>query len=542
MRISNRKVLVNQIGYPTKGNKLVILRGSSSAFHIRDTATSEVVYSAQTHDKVEDLCSGDHVYQGDFSAFEVPGQYRIEDSEGNVSSPFIISEQPYVEVHGGLMKAFYYLRCGEDLDEEYAGVWSHKACHTSQGSVHTNSSQRLDGNGGWHDAGDYGKYVVAGAKALVDLMLSWELYPNAFVHSIPLPETDGIMPDVLHECKVELEFLLKMQDAATGGSYHKLTTKQFPGLDVMPEEDEAELVFAPISATATAASCAVMAVAARIYNTYDAEFADKCLTSAKYSWTWLEKHPNEPGFRNPPDILTGEYGDACDLDERYWAATELYFSTGDSVYHDAVKRYVQKDFPKCELGWADMGGYGTIRYLLADKQEKDAALYAELKSHLLNEADRLLQIVKQDGYGISLKEEDYIWGSNMVVMNRAMLLLLAHKLCGNVEYEQAALGHVHYILGLNVLDLSYVTGFGEYSVMHPHHRPSVGDGVEAPVPGMLAGGPNKYLNDECMRTHLQGKPAAACYIDDKDSYAGNEITIYWNSPAVFVFSHWNEFA
>ncbi|MFD2700280.1 glycoside hydrolase family 9 protein [Paenibacillus shunpengii] len=539
MRNSNRKILVNQIGYPLRGNKLVILRGSSSTFHIRDIATSEIVYSAQAQDGVEDLCSGDHLFQGDFSSFEEPGQYRIEDEEGNKSAPFMISEQPYDEVHAGLLKAFYYLRCGEDLDEEYAGVWKHKACHTSPGYVHTNPDQRLDGNGGWHDAGDYGKYVVAGAKALADLMLSWELYSEAFAYSVPLPESDGVLPDVLHECKVELEFLLKMQDTVTGGSYHKLTTKQFPGLDVMPEEDEDELVFAPISATATAASCAVMAVAARIYDTYDAEFADRCLTSAKRSWTWLEAHPDEPGFKNPPDIYTGEYGDGCDLDERYWAATELYFSTGESVYHDAIKGYVQGDFPKCELGWADMGGYGTVRYLLADEQEKDTALYADLKGHLMNEADRLLEISKQDGYGISLMEDDYIWGSNMVVMNRAMLLLLAHKLCGNVEYEQAALGHVHYILGLNVLDLSYVTGFGEHSVMHPHHRPSVGDSVELPVPGMLAGGPNKHLNDECMRAHLQGKPAAACYIDDEDSYAGNEITIYWNSPAVFVFSHWN---
>lgn len=296
---SNRKILVNQIGYPLRGNKLVILRGSSSTFHIRDTATSEIVYSAQAQDGVEDLCSGDHLFQGDFSSFEEPGQYRIEDEEGNKSAPFMISEQPYNEVHAGLLKAFYYLRCGEDLDEEYAGVWKHKACHTSPGYVHTNPDQRLDGNGGWHDAGDYGKYVVAGAKALADLMLSWELYPEAFDYPVPLPESDGVLPDVLHECKVELEFLLKMQDTVTGGSYHKLTTKQFPGLDVMPEEDEDELVFAPISATATAASCAVMAAAARIYDTYDAEFADRCLTSAKRSWAWLEAHPNEPGFKNP---------------------------------------------------------------------------------------------------------------------------------------------------------------------------------------------------------------------------------------------------
>ncbi|MCM3782789.1 glycoside hydrolase family 9 protein [Neobacillus mesonae] len=535
-----RFILVNQIGYPLKGRKSFVLRGENADYRVINTETLQVAYSGQAEGPIEDACSGDRLYKGDFTQFEEPGRYIIEDAEGHQSSPFIIAERPYSDVHKGLLKAFYYLRCGEDLDKEYAGEWQHKACHTAKGCVHSNPGQYLDGNGGWHDAGDYGKYVVAGAKAVADLLLAWELYPNAFKDPIPLPETNEAMPDVLHECKVEMDFLLKMQDTESGGSYHKLTTRQFPGLAVMPENDEAELVFSPISTTATACSAAVMAQAARVYRAFDADFADKCLKSAKLSWAWIEAHPHEPGFKNPPDISTGEYGDDCDLDERYWAAAELFFATGEQKYHETFKSFAKSNFPKCELGWADMGGYGTIRYLLSSDSERAPELYSELKSTLLMEADRLIEIAASDGYGISLVEDDYIWGSNMVVMNRAMLLLLACKIGESEEYAEAALGHLHYLLGQNVLDLSYVTGFGERLVMHPHHRPSVGDGVDAPVPGMVAGGPNKHLNDECMAAHLQGKPAAACYIDHEDSYAGNEITIYWNSPAVFVFSHWNQ--
>ena len=48
------------------------------------------------------------------------------------------------------------------------------------------------------------------------------------------------------------------------------------------------------------------------------------------AWSWLEEHPDVRGFRNPMDVYTGEYGDDMDLDERYWAAAELYRTTGES--------------------------------------------------------------------------------------------------------------------------------------------------------------------------------------------------------------------
>lgn len=95
---------------------------------------------------------------------------------------------------------------------------------------------------------------------------------------------------------------------------------------------------------------------------------------------------------------------------------------------------------------------------------------------------------REEGYRISLKEEDYIWGSNMLVMNNAMLLLAAEYFSGDSGFADCALDHLHYLMGRNVLDISYVTGFGDHAVMNPHHRPSVGDQVADPVPGLVSGG------------------------------------------------------
>ncbi|QUL57275.1 glycoside hydrolase family 9 protein [Paenibacillus tritici] len=532
-------ITVNQAGYPSRGEKLAKFTGETSRYQVIDAATGNVVYTGQTGTYVEDKSSGCRVHTGDFSALTSPGKYRIEGAAGERSAAFVIADKPYYELQQGLLKAFYYYRCGAQLDGEYAGAWGHKACHLAEGTVIGQPELKRDSSGGWHDAGDYGKYSGPGAKAVADLLLAWELYPAAFAGVHTLPESDGVMPDILLECRVELDWLFKMQETGSGGVYHKLTTQHFPGLDVMPEEDTAELYFSPVSATATGDFAGVMAMAARIYQPFDEAYAARCLEAARTAWSWLTAHPHVPGFTNPPGITTGEYGDEVDSDERFWAAAELFRTTGDESYHSAARELAKLSFPKYSLGWGDMGGYGTLAYLLQGEAGTDPSLYAKLREGLLAEAARLLRQSREDGYRISLLEEDYIWGSNMLVMNNAMLLLMAEHVSGEPEYAACALDHLHYLLGRNVLGISYVSGFGEHAVRHPHHRPSVGDHVLDPVPGLVAGGPDRGLHDEYVREHLQGKPAAQCYADHEDSYSTNEVTIYWNSPAVFVTARFN---
>lgn len=535
-----RTITVNQIGYPVGGEKIAVFTGAGHDFQVVDVDHGNVVFEGQTGAPRFDEASGVTVHTGDFSEVHAVGRYRIEQGEGIASASFIISDKPYQELQQGLLKAFYYYRCGVELTEEYAGDWKHKACHTAEGIVYGETERRLDCSGGWHDAGDYGKYSGPGAKAIADLLLAYELYPSAFVSAIPIPESGGITPDILLECKVELDWLFKMQDYRTGGVYHKLTTLSFPDLNVMPEADTADLYFSPVSATATGDFAGVMAMAARIYEPFNSAYAKKCLDAATLAWEWLVQHPDAPGFINPPEISTGEYGDGNDKDERYWAAAELYRTTGKEEYHQAVLQLVQLSFSKYSLGWADMGGYGTLAYLLNGEDLADRALYASLREGLLAEAGRLSEQSREDGYRISLKEEDYIWGSNMLVMNNAMLLVVAEYFSGNSSFADCALDHLHYLMGRNVLDISYVTGFGDHPVMHPHHRPSVGDHVVDPVPGLVSGGPDRGLHDEYVVEHLQGKPAAQCFADHELSYSTNEVTIYWNSPAVFVTARFNQ--
>jgi endoglucanase len=67
--------------------------------------------------------------------------------------------------------------------------------------------------------------------------------------------------------------------------------------------------------------------------------------------------------------------------------------------------------------------------------------------------------------------------------------------------------------------------------MHPHHRQSEADGIIEPVPGLLVGGPNMGMQDDCS---YPLKEIETAYIDDVCSYASNEIAINWNAPAVYL--------
>ncbi|WP_276354762.1 glycoside hydrolase family 9 protein [Cohnella caldifontis] len=534
MEREDPRIRVNQAGYRLTDSKRFVAACAGGRFEIRREAGGQAVYAGELAGPAADEASGEGVYEGDFSSLREEGTYRVFVPGAGESLPFRVDAQAYRSVTDALLKCFYFQRCGMELEAPYAGVWTHKACHLGLARVHGEEEVMLPQTGGWHDAGDYGKYTVAAAKAAADLLLAFETFPAAFGRTIGIPESGNGVPDLLNEVRYELEFLLRMQ-RPDGSVFHKVTTERFPALDAMPEDDAAELVFSPVSAAAAGAFAASMAMAARAFRAYDAGFSDTCLEAAVRAWEWLEAAPDRTGFRNPADIHTGEYGDETTDDEAYWAAAELFRTTGRDVYRDAFRSaFESARFPLYELGWADVGGYGTLAVLLTESGRIGADIRDRLLRGWMDRADELKARCDRGGYRISLTPDQYIWGSNMVLMNQAMHLIFASKFSGDSAYEDAARNHWDYLLGVNPLGLSYVTGIGARAVRHPHHRPSVGDGIEDPVPGMVAGGPNRNLQDEAAKRELQGRPPALCFVDDRDSYSTNEMTIYWNSPAVFV--------
>ena len=137
-----------------------------------------------------------------------------------------------------------------------------------------------------------------------------------------------------------------------------------------------------------------------------------------------------------------------------------------------------------------------------------------------------------DAYNSSLVE--YPWGSNMTIANNGMYLILFDVVKNTDEGDAVAREQLNYLLGTNGTSYCFLTGFGTQSPESPHHRPTEATGIV--VPGMVAGGPNQNLEDPYASTVLEGTAPALCYADNDQAYSLNEVTIYWNSPLVFVLA------
>ncbi|MCM1568029.1 MAG: glycoside hydrolase family 9 protein [Roseburia sp.] len=533
-RISPFRVMVNQAGYFPEQNKTAILPFACEVFQVLDEAGT-ICMEGKPRYFGPDKDSGDEVYVADFSELRQPGKYSIQ-AGGETSAVFEISPEAYDKLFKDLMKAYYYLRCGCGLEERYAGRFVHDKCHIRNAVLWEERSTVLEVNGGWHDAGDYGRYITAGACALGHLLYAWQMVPETLGKvSLNIPESGGGVPDILSECRYELEWFLKMQ-APDGGVYHKLTTAMHAPF-VMPEEDLEQLFVFPVSSIATADYAAVCALAAEIYRKYDKEFAERLERAAHRAYDWLRENPQFTGFENPKECNTGEYGEKNDASNRFWAAAQMFALTGEETYEQDMRRLLERRFPHTAMGYGEIAGLGALGYLLC-RWEKAADIKDGLLEDIRMEAERLCALSDKCGYGVAMYSRDYCWGSNMNVMKNAMVLVAADYFLGGKKYREYAAKQLHYLMGTNALGISYVTGNGDFCCNYPHLRPSDQDGIEECIPGMVSGGPNRHPADEtAVRLIPQGTPPMKCYADHVDCYSLNEITIYWNSPAVFTLAY-----
>ncbi len=511
---------VNQVGYLPTQSKKATFRGENigTEFEVINVESGESVFSGKIQEEGENASSQENCAVGDFSALATEGTYKIVNENCGESYEFKIASNVYDTLLQDTLRMLYMQRCGQDLSDEFAGDFAHVACHTGEAVVYGTDTMK-EVSGGWHDAGDYGRYVVSGAKAVADLLLAYEAYPEVFGDDLNIPESGNGIPDILDEVRYELEWMLKMQEE-NGGVYHKVTCNNFPGT-IWPQDETDQLVIAPISNTATADFAAVMAMASRTYMEIDNVFAATCMYAAQDAMEYLYENQDAGAFKNPTDIVTGEYPDETWTDEYFWALAEMYKSTGEVSYEDEIKKC---DLQKVTegLGWQGVGYYGMTTYL--SNEDADGTFQSKVATVLENAVNAMDAKKDVDAYNATLGAE-YPWGSNMTIANNGMLYLMT----GHLSEAESQLT---YLLGNNTNSYCFVTGYGTLSPQGTHHRPS--QVLKRSMVGMLVGGPNSNLEDPYAQATLKDKPAAKCYVDNEQSYSCNEVAIYWNSPLIYL--------
>lgn len=516
-------IMTNQVGYKPDDRKIAVFRDvtDETSFTVINADTEQVVHTGELYGQTENYTADETDWLGDFSAVTEPGTYYISCGALDQSYAFKIEENVYGKLLDDTVKMLYLQRCGCEVVDDTFG---HSACHTSLATVY-GTNEQIDVSGGWHDAGDYGRYIVPAAKTIADLLYAYQEAPELYGDNLGIPESGNGIPDVLDEARYELEWMLKMQ-ASSGGVYHKVSCATFPGY-VMPQYENGKLIVTPVSTTATADFCASMALAYEFYYDIDKNFAEKCLAAAEKAWEFLEANPNLI-FENPEDIVTGEYGDGSDKDERYWAAAQMYRATKSETYLTKLQSLTVKT----GLDWSTVGDYGSIAILTMKDVDTTASIYTRALSSLKKQADKFVTATNNSPYGVAISS--FNWGSNMTVANAGVVLGTMYKATGDESYLLCAKDNLNYLLGKNPNGTCYVTGYGTVAPLCPHHRPSMA--VNAPMPGMLVGGVNSRLEDSAAKAYLANTAPAKCWVDNWESYSTNEITIYWNSPLTYLLS------
>lgn len=542
-------IMVNQVGYEADAASKKAVASQSGGYVLKNAA-GEVIWQGQAGDAVQDPLCGETLYPLDFGSAQTAGKYYLENEAGERSDTFEIGKDVLAGVHNAMIKALYFQRCGCALEEKYAGPYTHAACHMADSQVYGESGHSLEARGGWHDAGDYGRYITPAAVAVGHLLYAYKLYPQAFREELNIPESGNGVADVLNECRYELEWMLKMQ-RQDGGVYHKLTAWSHAPF-IMPEEDLDPFYAYAVSSLAVADFCACMALAARVYDCVDNEFAGRMEAAARLAWKWLSENQGPLLFTNPKGSNTGEYGDRTDADERLWAAAEMMLLAAwrkedTQEYVAELRRILATGLSVTDFGWTDVAGFAAMAVLTDPDHTAGEETAQIFRSAVLAEADRLAELVKHNAFDMAMGVRDFCWGSNMVVTNRGILLALAIEVLQShaeeeasriAGYQEVIRAQMDYLLGKNITGYSFVTGFGDHAYRRPHLRTTATDGIDEPMAGWVAGGPNGRPGDELgIRMIPKGTPPMKCYLDREECYSLNEITIYWNSSAVFVTAY-----
>ena len=462
------------------------------------------------------------------------GNYRIYVPGVGYSGVVHVAEDA---LHGpfiGSLRGLYYQRASQELPEQYAGEYARAAGHLDTEVRYHPSSGRSGGSisspGGWYDAGDYNKYIVNGAFPMGQYLSLYEdVGDPAPDGSLNIPESGNGRSDYLDEMRYELDWMLTMQDA-DGGLFHKLTTLNFEGM-VMPDEATSQRYIVGKSTTATFDFAAATAQASRVYRPLDAAYADRLLAAARRAYTWGTANPNVV-FRNPDDVSTGEYGDDNADDERTWAAAELFATTGEQEYYNELQARPPRVRFNAGESWTGYMGNLAAYTLLRFPDRVPQEMHRELQQLVITLADSLVMDINQNPYRQPVTE--FEWGSNSDVLNAAMLIAAAYRQEPKEEYIAAMRSSVDYVLGNNPNNVCYLTGYGERAPMNIHHRPSIADGIAAPVPGLLSGGPNSKQQDKQYTTYEAGAAPMQSWADQEPSFASNEICLNWNAPFTYV--------
>ena len=518
----NQSIRLNSLGFQPQSSKKATVVGEAKSFVIKQVSDQAVVFKGNLSTPTFQKDVNESVSTADFSSLTKNGKYYMETPEGIKSIEFEISPKVFNQAFYTSMRGFYLWRCGTAVAGDHnKRHFAHEACHLDDGyeDYQGKPGVRRNGTGGWHDAGDYGKYVTNASITVGMMFMAWDQFQdNLKKFPLDLPETAKGYPDFLKELKWETDWLLTMQYTDGSGKVsHKLTAKNFESF-CKPEDDSQKRYFTDWSSAAVADFVAMMAQAARYFEPYDKVYSQKCMAAAQLSYKFLKENPDEKRFVQG-EFKTGGY-QTTDPDDRLWAAAEMWETSGNPEF--------LKDFEKLAIAqnlkidedwdWGDVSNLGMFQYALSKKPGRNPEILKSIRTNILNCADAIAKNSLADVYGRPLVR--YYWGCNGTIARQVLNLQVANQISPDKKYIETSQDVIAHLFGRNYYNRSFVTGLGINPAMNPHDRRSGSDNEVEPWPGYLVGG---------------GHSATGWY-DKQEDYRTNEIAINWQAALVYALA------
>jgi endoglucanase len=409
------------------------------------------------------------------------------------------------------------------------------ACHLHDGVIahddaFNKKGTKLQASGGWHDAGDYGKYIAPAAVVLIELLSRYERYQSILSRlDLSIPESNNAIPDFLDEMKIALDWVLTMQ-RVDGAVYRKLSGRKWPH-QLTPENDTQERLVYGVSSQETGKAIAAWALAARIYQKHDPDTAKLYLKAALHSWQWLIKQEstlldeyNNDNSGSGPYTFNSIDNDKClktHLDDKFAAATELYLSQIKPELADYLEE-VEPSLKMVIMEWKNPSAQAMLTTLWhPNTQDNFNIMRTSIRMKLLERAKQAYERTQNSTFGLA--NHRFIWGSNKMAAQEGVFLAQAAYYAKNRDYQHAAWDQFHYLMGRNAFNQTFVSGFGTHSVKNVNHLYSKASGFY--IPGLHVGGPNNAAQAGIAPKNK----GPLSYIDSNQSYATNEYAIDYNS-------------
>lgn len=515
-------IRLNTVGFLPGMPKVATVAAAGTDFQLIRTGNGKIVFTGKISGPQTNVDTGENLFTADFSNWRAPGNFTLKIPGVGESAPFMIGEDVFTHAYQTAMLGMYLWRCGTAVSATFDGrTFVHAICHTNDAYLDFvgGGHGQQPATGGWHDAGDYNKYVVNAGVSVGVLLRAWEDFGGALKNlKLQLPPEKTSAPDFLREVKWELDWLLQMQ-ATNGAVYHMVSARNFDKFE-MPENETSPRYFSSWSSASTALTAAMLAQAARDYREFDATFADRCLTAAKKSYDFLAQNPGRQATDRQA-FTTGIYQTRGESG-RLWAAVELWETTGETNYLKDFENAARTLRPMIqpEFDYGDYRDLAMMTYLSSKRGNRDTTLVAAAAQELQKVADSIVATGSAEGYARPLGTK-YFWGGNGTVARQTVLLHAAEKISPKPAYRTTALDAVNYLLGRNYFGRSFVTGVGFEPPLHPHDRLSAALHLEVPCPGRLVGGPH---------------PGAKDWVDLESDFTKNEIAINWNTALIYALA------